>query len=94
MDNNLAPNLKMDRRSVILGSPSPKRRSVAGPTTLPSTQLTGPQSFAITEKYVKGGEGNKFDNMLKDAQVAESVKISGPANIMNIMYTLINKSLS
>lgn len=75
----------MERRSVVAASPNPKRRSIAGPVSLPPLSNPGPQSFAVTEKYVKGSEANKFDNMLKDAAVAESVKISGPVSIMNIM---------
>lgn len=81
----MAPNLNMERRSIVAAVTSPKRRSLAGPTALPPINNAGPQSFAVTEKYLKGSEANKFDNMLKDAQVAESVKITGPVNIVNIM---------
>lgn len=75
----------MDPKHSMVGAPTPKRRSIAGPTAAANLPAAGLQSFAITEKYVKGAEANKFDNMLKDAQVADSVKISGPVNITNIM---------
>lgn len=75
----------MDTRSLDSRS-SPRRRSMVGPQVMSAPiPAHGPHTFAVTEKYVKGGEGNKLGNMLKDARVAESVKISGPVNIVGKM---------